>query len=282
MTPSGSLRGLTEGIYGPSFFQGAPLRSLLQNPFYVTNFALTKLAAPLVGAAPVSSALQTYLATSGEELFWLPRQDTSWSPLAEDIFSAYAPHLEETGLRFPPQVKKTHPALWPSLWAFVSPNQQPRVSSFRAHTSTSPAYFLSKALVLLSVRNELSQRTEIAAYPHPLETAGARNPLFAELASLFASHQPLNSTPRQLALAPRFSRSLWLEGFWGEWAKLVSRPLATALNNQSLQQAKFRSAFVPLKTDIGSIRRLRVTKGICLPSDTAIHLIAGSKDVIHS
>jgi len=46
--------------------------------------------------------------------------------------------------------------------------------------------------------------------------------------------------------------------------------------------ASKRSAYETMRTDIGSIRRLRVTKGICLPSDYPLHLVCGSKDVIHS
>jgi heme/copper-type cytochrome/quinol oxidase subunit 2 len=43
-----------------------------------------------------------------------------------------------------------------------------------------------------------------------------------------------------------------------------------------------KSGFEFLRSDVGSVRRLRVTKGICLPSDYPIHIICGSKDVIHS
>jgi len=43
-----------------------------------------------------------------------------------------------------------------------------------------------------------------------------------------------------------------------------------------------RSAFEFVKYDVGSMKRLRVTKGICLPADCPIHVICGSKDVIHS
>lgn len=46
--------------------------------------------------------------------------------------------------------------------------------------------------------------------------------------------------------------------------------------------SEFRNAYEPIRNDIGSMRRLRVTRGICLPSDYPIHLVAGSKDVIHS
>lgn len=43
-----------------------------------------------------------------------------------------------------------------------------------------------------------------------------------------------------------------------------------------------RQGYVPLNSDISASRRLRVTKGITLPSDTPMHVICGSKDVIHS
>jgi heme/copper-type cytochrome/quinol oxidase subunit 2 len=43
-----------------------------------------------------------------------------------------------------------------------------------------------------------------------------------------------------------------------------------------------RSAFLPMREDVGSIRRLRVTKGLALPVDLPLHGVFGSKDVIHS
>lgn len=43
-----------------------------------------------------------------------------------------------------------------------------------------------------------------------------------------------------------------------------------------------RQGYVPLNSDISVSRRLRVTKGVTLPSDTPMHVICGSKDVIHS
>ena len=46
--------------------------------------------------------------------------------------------------------------------------------------------------------------------------------------------------------------------------------------------AQSRQGYLPLSSSISASRRLRVTKGITLPSDTPIHIICGSKDVIHS
>lgn len=46
--------------------------------------------------------------------------------------------------------------------------------------------------------------------------------------------------------------------------------------------ARSQQGFIPLSSSISASRRLRVTKGVTLPSDTPIHVICGSKDVIHS
>lgn len=43
-----------------------------------------------------------------------------------------------------------------------------------------------------------------------------------------------------------------------------------------------RGGFTAAEGGVGSIRRLRVTKGVYLPADVPMHGIFGSKDVIHS
>jgi len=43
-----------------------------------------------------------------------------------------------------------------------------------------------------------------------------------------------------------------------------------------------RDGHLALNTDLASMRRMRVTAGVTLPSDTPIHGIFGAKDVIHS
>lgn len=167
---------------------------------------------------------RTFLATNGEELFWLPTLESDPLNAPMSLFEGAAAALEDARCIVPYPMKSTHKALWPELWAFVAPNQQPRVASFRAHVSDNPSYFLAKALVLVSIRNELATRADPAHLTSPLATNGANNPLFAELASVFLKHQPINTPPKQLALAPRFSRSFWLEGFWGAWAQNFGLP----------------------------------------------------------
>lgn len=43
-----------------------------------------------------------------------------------------------------------------------------------------------------------------------------------------------------------------------------------------------RDPYEPMPTEVTAIRRLRVSAGVQLPTDTEIHVICGSKDVIHS
>jgi hypothetical protein len=50
----------------------------------------------------------------------------------------------------------------------------------------------------------------------------------------------------------------------------------------SQKSSKSRFDYKEINTNISSIKRLRVSKGICLPSDFSIHIICASKDVIHS
>jgi heme/copper-type cytochrome/quinol oxidase subunit 2 len=43
-----------------------------------------------------------------------------------------------------------------------------------------------------------------------------------------------------------------------------------------------RTGYRPISEEVGNQRRLRVTKGVSLPSDIPMHGFFGSKDVIHS
>jgi len=51
---------------------------------------------------------------------------------------------------------------------------------------------------------------------------------------------------------------------------------------QLQKSSKNRFNFNEINNNIPNIKRLRVSKGICLPSDFNIHIICASKDVIHS
>lgn len=102
-----------------------------------------------------------------------------------------------------------HPAAtcWPDLWLFLSLNQQPRTYAFRAHVSASPAYFLTKALVVLSLRKELAQRFDQTYTPRPLESSGASSALFVELAQTMPSAAVSPLSADVVTLAPRFTKN---------------------------------------------------------------------------
>ncbi len=64
------------------------------------------------------------------------------------------------------------------------------------------------------------------------------------------------------------------------WVGLTATSLLTTPTT-ALAPAR-PAAYAALRTDVGTMRRLRVTKGVCLPANVHIHGIFGSKDVIHS
>jgi hypothetical protein len=43
-----------------------------------------------------------------------------------------------------------------------------------------------------------------------------------------------------------------------------------------------KEIYTTIPEDIRSIKRLRASKAVCLPSDIPMHIVCGSKDVIHS
>lgn len=58
--------------------------------------------------------------------------------------------------------------------------------------------------------------------------------------------------------------------------------LSQLVHQVRAQRGGLSTGYVKIAAGISQIRRLRVTKGIYLPADLAIHGIFGSKDVIHS
>lgn len=64
-------------------------------------------------------------------------------------------------------------------------------------------------------------------------------------------------------------------------ASTLGTSFITLLSN-NYEYLGYRTGFELIRCEVGSMQRLRVTKGVCLPSDYPIHIICGSKDVIHS
>lgn len=107
---------------------------------------------------------------------------------------------------------------------------------------------------------------------------------------------PTRRQARTLSAADDLS---FRNGAIGTWADVDSYPLVTdgsrglpALHRSLHDEhstafdmdltAGSLGGYSLLRADIGSMRRLRVTKGVYLPADVPMHGIFGSKDVIHS
>ena len=71
-----------------------------------------------------------------------------------------------------------------------------------------------------------------------------------------------------------------LSGLAGMMAKV--QVAVGASHTSGLMTAGEATGYLPIRTEVESQRRLRVTKGIYLPADIPMHGIFGSKDVIHS
>lgn len=144
------------------------------------------------------------------------------------------------------------------LWLFRPATQQLRGAATRPHASATPAYLAARAANILSLR-QVTLEAEARVSAVPLFTTGALDPLAAELAAL---------------ITPQATTAI------SQGEPLTQLPALTLGRGVNVTAA--RAPYQVLRGDVGSVRRLRVTRGVCLPSDHAIHLICGSKDVIHS
>ena len=64
-------------------------------------------------------------------------------------------------------------------------------------------------------------------------------------------------------------------------AALLPREISAFIAAVAGEQGR-RASYEFARCDVGSMRRLRVTRGVCLPADYPVHVVCGSKDVIHS
>lgn len=65
-------------------------------------------------------------------------------------------------------------------------------------------------------------------------------------------------------------------------AQVAAGTLGAAPVSTTTVGRAFQTGYAAINGEIGSQRRLRVTKGIYLPADVPMHGVFGSKDVIHS
>lgn len=141
-----------------------------------------------------------------------------------------------------------------------------------------------------------SGESALAGAVVPLALGGTRALRYAELlrprtGGLRASrHELTTSRLRAYWTSPSGFKAVALNvrdalvGARGSRRGVVTLPTtarAGELAASRLDAAK-RGGFTRAREDVASLRRLRVTKGFSLPSDLPVHVICGSKDVIHS
>jgi heme/copper-type cytochrome/quinol oxidase subunit 2 len=161
--------------------------------------------------------------------------------------------------------------LWHNFWLYSSTQPDYKLSDVRSHTSGSSNNYLLTKLVLLSSAKDREllriQRSSSSFTPDLGNTQLLSNKL-----KFFVN--------AALVSQPATYRSVTLGGV----ASLKPEVLTNLLTNlaSNLTKIRARSAYEFTRCDVGSMKRLRVTKGICLPADYPIHVICGSKDVVHS
>lgn len=139
-----------------------------------------------------------------------------------------------------------------------------------------------KALLTMSLREELTMAAG---------AVGANKAVLNDEAALGAQAELLQDITTAFMLKPHLARHKGLRvAAWSQPGRLmnnalpatISQKLSRALDLTVEAHLTARAGHSLAQDEIGSIRRLRVTKGIYLPSDTPMHVICGSKDVIHS
>jgi len=165
---------------------------------------------------------------------------------------------------------------WLHLWRFYTGVSDLNTLTTQPHVSVYPTAPITKALLTLTLRSELLERASLA---------GARRVALADETALGASHR-LISDIEALAtgLGDLHKRGPLTVAAWRGAAHFVLSDfhrfswLTDALQNDLTN----RAGYGLINEEIGSIRRLRVTKGVYLPADVPMHAVCGSKDVIHS
>lgn len=159
---------------------------------------------------------------------------------------------------------------WVRLWRFHTGVSDLHTLTTHPHLSVHPSAWLTKALLVTSLRLELLERGSVAGARRPLSleqaAVGSQNNLLLDL-TLLASLAGRGGEPKPL------TTSAW-RTLTGQGASWVAQALDADLTA--------RAGYALINEEVGSIRRLRVTKGVYLPSDVPMHAVCGSKDVIHS
>jgi hypothetical protein len=219
----------TQPMAGPAFFKAHPVATLWRDGFYAHNVAALKLAAPVIPVQAQTAATRSMYDASGLATQLAQTQAGLRPASAAQAWAKILRLAQGRGHLLVASSVAPRALLWPALWRFVTAGQDIRNVALSAHAAETPAYFLSRALILLSIRRELHTRHAMARGPrvaqaaHPtLTLVSVSAPLAQELASLacpgasqmFGRHSGHLLTSLHL-ITPAHASSVgatWLEG----------------------------------------------------------------------
>lgn len=178
--------------------------------------------------------------------------------------------------------------LWASFW-FFKDNQQNFCNKLFFNKNFKDNFdMLNKSSVVFSFKSkEIKNITNDEV--HSIDLNSLVNSDLLNILNLYQNNFDIKNN---FSISPFNNLNLFSNLNYFKYNSLESNPLSIQKFIKSYyynffllqlqKQTKSRFSYVEINNNIPSIRRLRVSKGICLPSDFNIHVICGSKDVIHS
>lgn len=164
------------------------------------------------------------------------------------------------------------PGYWTTLWRFKTNIADAQLLVTQPHISAHSTYWQLRALLTLSLRADL----ELSARRGGLKVS----PKITQRSVGFFTNlvQDINYLGAKSSSSVDIFQNSWKRVQWRGLESKVESLLDKTINAHLLA----RSGHSLANDEIGTIRRLRVTKGIYLPSDIPMHAVCASKDVIHS
>lgn len=263
------------GLVGSPALQNAPTSFMLSTPLFNESILPFKTSAGLTHLTALADSGSFTIDFDGANLInpLIPQTNKEKSALFNT--ARIANNLTQFDQK--QKMYQNNSPAWAALWSFKQNISDSSWTGQRLNTAYAPSYWTDKALLILSNKN-----TQIAR----LKNLGVTAQLKQDSLSVGSNHPILHDLQviANYITTENYSTTAtnWINRNNQFSYNAVLSKLATHLDQAVEQHLISRANYSLALDEIGSIRRLRVTKGVYLPSDTAIHVICGSKDVIHS
>lgn len=265
------------GITGVSAVQGLPLRATQKIALLNENVLPFKTSAGLSQVSALSAAGELDVGSPRNPMLLNPLRPQSSFGLTALANTKLLSKLKPTnGLNL-----NKHLPLdvtpWSQFWTLKQKIDDGQILRNKVNTQYSPSYWTDKAL--LALNNKRLQVTKITNFATPLlykvdnTAVGAAHPLLFDLKAA-ANYND--------AYTYSTSSQSWFDSYSSSTLGLLLNKCSDTLEKTVESHLISRANYSLALDEIGSIRRLRVTKGVYLPSDVPMHVVCGSKDVIHS